>query len=67
VKEILLTRPAVDVLDREDLKSFIEGALNRYFAEQMRANPLVQVVLHELAKDGSTRPLPAANSSETRS
>jgi hypothetical protein len=32
----------------------------------MRANPLVQVVLHELAKDTEKHTLGAANSTETR-
>jgi len=66
VKEILLTRPAVEVLDREDLKSFIQGALNRYFADQMRAHPLVQVVLHELSKESEKRSIGATKSTETR-
>jgi ribonuclease J len=62
VHEILQSRPADLLSQTEELRSFVQGALNRFFNEKMRANPLVQVVLHEVASDVDKPSVTAARS-----
>lgn len=39
-------------LSRDDLESFVAGALNGYFLTKLKAQPFIQVVLHELPSGG---------------
>ncbi len=48
VKEILADRAIMDKLQDSDLRSYLLGALSRFFVEKMRAKPLVQVLLHNV-------------------
>jgi hypothetical protein len=49
VKEILADREVMDKLPDRDLRSYLLGALSRFFLEKMRAKPLVQVLLHHVS------------------
>jgi ribonuclease J len=49
VKEILADRAVMDTLQDSDLRSYLLGALSRFFVEKMRAKPLVQVLLHNVS------------------
>ncbi len=67
VRNILHVTPTVTVLEENDLSHFIQGALNRYFAEKMRAKPLVHVLVHQVpAKNVKSAPPKAAKSIEPR-
>lgn len=46
VRAILEDAKVMETLQEQDLHSYLLGALSRYFADQMRAKPLVQVILH---------------------
>ncbi len=48
VKSILQDASVTDNLQDRDLRSYLIGALSRFFVEKMRARPLVQVVLHHI-------------------
>jgi ribonuclease J len=65
---IIGNKTIISKLSDEDLRSYIVGALNRFFSEQMRAGPLVQVILHNIQSAEThvgTKPpsTPAAKSS----
>ncbi len=67
VRNILHVKPTVNALEEHDLSHFIQGALNRYFAEKMRAKPLVHVLVHQVsAKKVKSAPPKAAKSIEPR-
>jgi ribonuclease J len=51
-KAFLSNRSVVEKLQMRDLQSYLLGSLNRFFAEKMRAKPLVQILLNCLA-DGA--------------
>jgi hypothetical protein len=51
-------------LSDDDLRNYIVGALNRFFSEQMRAAPLVQVILHNVQEnERAAKSSPAGKSS----
>lgn len=49
VKTFLSNSAVVDKLEIRDLQSYLIGSLNRFFAEKMRAKPLVQVLLQDVS------------------
>lgn len=67
IAKILKTKPTVSGLEETDLGSFIEGSLNRFFAENMRAKPLVQVIVHQVHVERPEQPITkAAKTTEPR-
>jgi ribonuclease J len=57
VRSILASDKLVGTFPARDLRSYLVGALDRYFQEKMRAKPLVQVLLHSLDKsDTGSKP-----------
>jgi len=55
---------AISRLSGNDMRSYLQGTLYRYFAEQMKSRPLVQIVLQEVAAVGTrTKPKSAKSSS----
>ncbi|CAN5431356.1 ribonuclease J [soil metagenome] len=67
VRDILHVKPTVDALSEGDLSHFIQGALDGFFAEKMRARPLVHVIVHQVSGAAAkTTPQKAAKSTEPR-
>jgi ribonuclease J len=48
-RAILNNRSVVEKLEIRDLQAYLLGALNRFFAEKMRAKPLVQVLIQDVS------------------
>jgi ribonuclease J len=57
---ILSDTAAIGKLSDDDLRSYMVGALNRFFSEKMRASPLVQVMLHIMPNQKAEPPAPSA-------
>ncbi len=67
VRNILHVKPTVDALSEGDLSHFIQGALDGFFTEKMRAHPLVHVIVHQVSATGAkTTSQKAAKSIETK-
>ena len=45
---ILSDRSTISKLNKEDLQSFLQGSLNRFFSTKIRALPFIQVIVHEV-------------------
>jgi ribonuclease J len=60
---ILSDSAAIGKLSDEDLRSYLVGALTRFFNEKMRASPLVQVMLHNMGKKTAEPKPPSVKSS----
>jgi ribonuclease J len=45
-------------LSQDDLQSYIQGALSRFFQSEMRAMPYIQVIVHMLSPDKSPKTPP---------
>ncbi len=45
LRTILDDRKTLSALSRTDLRSYLQGRLNRYFVQNMKASPFVQIVL----------------------
>ncbi len=52
---VLCDRLAIAKLNREDLQSFLQGALTRFFLTKIKAQPLIQVILHEISSSESNQ------------
>jgi hypothetical protein len=48
-RAILNNRAVVEKLELRDLQAYLLGALNRFFAEKMRAKPLVQILMQDVS------------------
>jgi len=59
VRSILSEKNAAANLKGNDLRSYLVGALNHYFTEKLKASPLVQVLLHDLAPSSQLKSAPA--------
>ena len=59
VRAILEDAKVMETLQEQDLHSYLLGALSRYFADQMRAKPLVQVILHHTSSSAGRTPMKA--------
>ena len=55
VRSFLSNRAVIEKLEIRDLQSYLTGSLNRFFAEKMRAKPLVQVLLQDLSGMGGVQ------------
>jgi ribonuclease J len=42
-------------LGQEDLQDYLQGALRRFFLTEMRAQPYIQVIVHQLSAKGSAK------------
>lgn len=62
VRRILTAEPQASALTHGDLRSYLVGAMNRFFAEKMRAGPLVQVIVHSIALSDDKQAPPAKSS-----
>lgn len=53
VKKILSDKDTINKFKDSDLRSYLIGALNRFFSSKLKASPLVQIILHDFAKAAS--------------
>ncbi|MDR3612478.1 MAG: ribonuclease J [Candidatus Obscuribacterales bacterium] len=51
VKAIIDDRSVMDKMEDRELRTHLTAALGKYFDERMRANPLVQILLHNVSVD----------------
>jgi ribonuclease J len=51
VKAIIDDRSVMDKMEDRELRTHLTAALGKYFDERMRANPLVQILLHNVSID----------------
>ncbi len=62
VNSVLADTTAIGKLSDDDLRSYLVGALTRFFNEKMRASPLVQVILHNMQKQATEPKQPGVKS-----
>jgi ribonuclease J len=48
---VLSDAPTISKLNKEDLQSFLQGNLNRFFSTKVRALPFIQVIVHEVVTE----------------
>ncbi len=53
-RSILNNRSVVEKLELRDLQAYLLGSLNRFFAEKMRAKPLVQILMQDVSNGQSS-------------
>ena len=51
IKAIIEDRSVMDKMEDRELRTHLTAALGKYFDERMRANPLVQILLHNVSVD----------------
>jgi ribonuclease J len=54
-KSILSKNPQAAKMSEADLQSYMVGALTRYFSNEMRAHPMIQVILHHVQLEGGVK------------
>jgi ribonuclease J len=65
LESILVDHQTIANLSREDLRSFLQGSLDRFFAEKIRAKPFIQMILHEVPSGSQSKKTKSARSSTT--
>lgn len=67
IERILEADPSIQKLGGVDLKNYLLGAINKHFAESMKSQPLVQLLLNEIAlREDSSGQLSPLSQPESR-